>query len=205
MEPRKNPKIEFEFVSWDEIHEICIELYTQVRKDRFHPEVLIGVARGGWGPARILADLFNDTHVASMKIEFYTDIYETTKQPKVTQPVSAEVAGKAVLVVDDVADSGLSLRAAVEHLEARNAREVRKLTLYYKPWSEVKPEYYARETRAWVVFAHEIAEFMRLRIATREKEGASLETIRMEFAQLGLPKFMIDFIYAESADHGLTD
>ncbi len=203
MEIRNNPKIEFEYVSWDKIHEICIELYANILEDVFQPDLLIGVARGGWGPARLLSDLFNDVHIASMKIEFYTDIYQTKKMPKVTQPVSTEVSGKAVLVIDDVADSGLSLRAAIEHLEARDAREVRTLTLYYKPWSEVKPEYYARETRAWVVFAHELAEFMRLRINTREKEGASFETIRNEFTQLGLPQFMIDFIESETAERSI--
>ena len=203
MEIENNPKIEFEYVSWEKIHEICIELYTSILEDGFKPDLLIGVARGGWGPARLLSDLFNDVHIASMKIEFYTDIYETKKRPKVTQPVSTEVSGKAVLVVDDVADTGLSLRAAIEHLEGRNAREVRTLTLYYKQWSEVKPEYYARETQAWVVFAHEIAEFMRLRINTREKEGASFEIIRNEFTKLGLPQYMINFIESETAERSI--
>ena len=198
-------KIEFKLVSWDEIHEICVELYKQMQRDKFHPDLIIGVARGGWGPARVMSDLFNDTRVASMKIEFYTDISKRTKKPKVIQPVSAEVAGKALLVVDDVADSGESLRVAMDHLMARKAREVRTATLYYKPWSIVVPNYYARETHAWLVFAHEMAEFMRLRIAAREKEGAALQTIRNEFVQLGIPKFLIDFVYAEKTERNSYD
>jgi len=198
-ERKDKSKIEFEFVSWEDIHKICVELYEKIRNDRFHPDVLIGVARGGWGPARILSDLFNDTRVASMKIEFYTDISETAKTPKVMQPVSTEVAGKSLLVVDDVADSGLSLQVAVEHLKDRNAKEVRTTTLYYKPWSIVTPDYYARETRAWLVFAHEMAEFMRLRITTREKEGGSPETLRNEFIRLGIPEFLVDLITTEKS------
>jgi hypoxanthine phosphoribosyltransferase len=161
------------------------------------------VARGGWGPARIFSDLFNDARVASMKIEFYTDISETAKAPKVMQPVSTAVAEKSLLVVDDVADSGLSLQVAVEHLKARGAKEVRTTTLYYKPWSIFTPDYYARETRAWLVFAHEMAEFMRLRMKARETEGTSPETMRNEFIQLGIPKFLVDLIAMETAENEL--
>ncbi|MFX0211061.1 MAG: phosphoribosyltransferase, partial [Candidatus Hodarchaeota archaeon] len=159
--------------------------------------------RGGWGPARILSDLFNDTRVASIKIEFYTDINKRTKTPKVVQPVSTDVAGKILLLVDDVADSGHSLRIAIDHLKERKAKEVRTVTLYYKPWSIVVPNYYAKETRAWLVFAHEMAEFMRLRMNTREKEGISLDTIRNEFIQLGIPKFLINFIFTEKTERNL--
>lgn len=202
-ERKAKSKIEFEFVSWEDIHKICVELYTKIQNDRFQPDVLIGVARGGWGPARILSDLFNDTRVASMKIEFYTDISETAKKPQVMQPVSTEVTGKSLLVVDDVADSGLSLQVAVEHLKARKAKEVRTTTLYYKPWSIVTPDYYARETRAWLVFAHEMAEFMRLRMKNQEIEGGSPETLRNEFIQLGIPEFLVDLIAMEKAENAL--
>lgn len=168
-----------------------------MRKDKLKPDLIIGIARGGWGPARILSDLFNDTRVASIKIEFYTDINKRTKTPKVVQPVSTDVTGKTLILVDDVADSGLSLRVALDHLKERKAQTVRTVTLYYKPWSIVIPDYYARETRAWLVFAHEMAEFMRLRMTNREKEGIPLETIRNEFIQLGIPKFLINFIFEE--------
>lgn len=195
-----NSKSEFKLVSWEEIHKICVELYNQMRKDKVNPDLIIGVARGGWGPARILSDLFNDTRVASIKIEFYTDINKRIKTPKVVQPVSTDVTGKTLILVDDVADSGHSLRVALDHLKERKAKAVRTVTLYYKPWSIVVPDYYARETRAWLVFAHEMAEFMRLRIITQEKEGISLETIRNEFIQLGIPKFLINFIFAEKKE-----
>ena len=194
---KPKPVIEFEFVSWEDIHHLCVDLYQEMKKDNFTPDVIIGVARGGWGPARIFSDIFNDTRVASMKIEFYTDIYETTKKPKVIQPVSTEVAGKSLLVVDDVADTGHSLSAAIEHLNARRAKDVRTATLYYKPWSAIRPDYFARETRAWVVFAHEMAEFMRLRMNTAIKDGISPDKMREEFLQLGIPEYLIKFIFSE--------
>ncbi len=195
-----NSKNEFKLVTWEEIHKICVELYKQMRNNNVNPDLIIGVARGGWGPARILSDLFNDKRVASIKIEFYTDINKKTKTPKIVQPVSTDVAGKILLLVDDVADSGQSLRVAIDHLKERKAKDVQTVTLYYKPWSIVVPNYYAKETRAWLVFAHEMAEFMRLRMITRENEGMSLETIRNEFTQLGIPKFLINFILAEKIE-----
>lgn len=39
------------------------------------------------------------------------------------------------------------------------------LTLYYKPWSIVKPDYYSREISNWIVFPWEIKETLRKLVA----------------------------------------
>src|SRR5947199_9415370 len=86
-----------------------------------------------------------------MKVEFYTNIGVTAQRPKITQPVTSEVIGKRVLVVDDVADSGHSLRVTVKHLARKGAGEIRVCTLYLKPKIICKPNHYARTTSKWVI------------------------------------------------------
>ena len=57
----------------------------------------------------------------------------------------------AVLVVDDVADSGRTMKLVLEILREQGA-EVRSAVLYEKSVSVVKPDYTWRHTDEWIVF-----------------------------------------------------
>ncbi|HID17592.1 TPA: phosphoribosyltransferase, partial [Candidatus Bathyarchaeota archaeon] len=107
---------------------MCIKLADKI-KGRFSPDVIVGIARGGWIPARILSDLLENPNVASVRVEFYVDVGKTAETPRITQGVSVPLEGKKVLVVDDVADTGKSLRAVLRYLEELGAKEVKAATL----------------------------------------------------------------------------
>jgi hypoxanthine phosphoribosyltransferase len=156
----QNPK--YVAPSWDDVYGMLIELARQIKGSRYSPQVIVGVSRGGWPPARVMSDLLENTNLANMKVEFYKNIGVTAKRPKITQPVTSEVVGKRVLVVDDVADSGHSLRVASKHLRGKGALEIRVCTLYMKPKSIFKPDYYARTTSKWVIFPWERLEAIHL-------------------------------------------
>ena len=104
-----------------------------------------------------------------MRVEFYKDIGVRNKQPRITQPVTMEVVGKRVLVVDDVSDTGYSLRAVANHLHRKPVKELRVCTIYMKPQSIFRPEYYARTTRKWIIFPWERLEAVHL-ISRRFKD-----------------------------------
>ncbi len=70
----------FEVPSWDDVYNGCLELADKIKKSSFKPEVIVGVARGGWIPARILSDLLCNTYVASMRVEFYKDVGRNGKK-----------------------------------------------------------------------------------------------------------------------------
>ena len=66
-------------------------------------------------------------------------------------------------IVDDVFDSGRSVKAivdAIKVLSRRNAPEViRTATVYYKPSMakvDIVPDFFIHETDKWLVFPHEI-------------------------------------------------
>jgi len=103
-----NPK--YEAPGWDAIYQMLLDLAQQIRKDQYKPEIIVGVSRGGWPPARVMSDLLQNPNLANLKVEFYRDIGVRNKKPRITQPVTMEVVGKRVLVVDDVSDTGHSLR-----------------------------------------------------------------------------------------------
>jgi uncharacterized protein len=147
---------------WDEVYGMMIDLAQKIRDSDYSPQVIVGVSRGGWPPARIMSDLLENSNLANMKVEFYTNIGVTAKTPKITQPVTSEVTGKRVLVVDDIADSGHSLRVVSKHLEQKGAQEIKVCTLYVKPKSVFKPDFFAGTTTKWVIFPWERLEAVKL-------------------------------------------
>lgn len=149
---------EFEVLTWNRTYNALLALARKIIRSGFEPEVIVGVSRGGWVPARVLCDLLNAPILANIGIEFYTGIGQTKRRPKLTQPLSTVVLGKEVLLVDEVADTGRSLKLAEEEILKEEAKEVRTVTLYTKPWSTIQPDYQGKKTSSWIVFPWETKE-----------------------------------------------
>ena len=184
----QNPK--YVAPSWDDVYDMMIELARQIKGASYSPEVIVGVSRGGWPPARVMSDLLENPNLASMKVEFYKNIGVTAKRPNITQPVTSDIVGKRVLVVDDVADSGHSLRVTVKHLTRKGAREIRVCTLYMKPKSTFKPNHYAKTTSKWVIFPWERLEAIHL-IKRNLKSGGNTRGVIRELKGSGLGASLI--------------
>jgi len=54
----------YQYVDWDTLYHLCSQIYETIRADSFKPDLIVGIARGGWVPARILAD----NHLQSRKV-----------------------------------------------------------------------------------------------------------------------------------------
>jgi hypoxanthine phosphoribosyltransferase len=181
----------FEVPTWSQMYEMLLDQAEKIRKSGFKPDVIIAIYRGGWLPARVLSDLL-ETRLANVSAEFYVDVAETRNEPVSTQGVSAAVADKKVLIVDDVADTGKSLKLVKEHIMQQSAKEVRTATVYYKPWSGVKPDYYERQTRLWIVFPWEMKETIRKIVEKRREKHVSIEEETEKLEKTGLPKQMAE-------------
>lgn len=175
----------FVIPSWEQIYSLLLDLARRIRKDRFVPDVIVGVSRGGWTPGRVLSDLLENPEIANVKAEFYLGVAETKKEPVITQGVSAAVEGKKVLIVDDVADTGKSLRLVKAHLLEKGARDLKIATLYHKPWSVTVPDYFERTTRAWIIFPWERKEGLRKVIERFQQNGKSIEDAERTLVRAG--------------------
>jgi hypoxanthine phosphoribosyltransferase len=162
--------VKFKIFSWRDIDNLARQLFKIVKNDGYTPEIILGISRGGWIPARLLSDMFEARYLleghktssilATMQIRFYTGIAETHTKPVIAQDVGVDIFQKTILLIDDLADSGESLQCALDYLKLKDPKEVKIATLLYKPWSKVKPDYFAEEATEWVVFPHEYYEFM---------------------------------------------
>jgi hypoxanthine phosphoribosyltransferase len=191
-EKKLGSELEFEVPTWNQIYKMLLNLANKIRKNGFKPDIIVGVSRGGWPPARVLSDLMDNPNLANVRAEFYLGVAETKGEPTLTQPVSVDVVGKRVLVVDEIADTGQSLKLVKEHIVKQGAKEVKIATVYYKPWSIIKPDYYEKETSRWVVFPWEIKETVHKIVKKCKEKGKSLESETAKLVEAGIPKKLVD-------------
>ena len=185
---------EYEVPTWNQIYDMLIYQSEKIRQNGYQPDVIVGVARGGLVPARILTDLLEIPEIASLRVEFYVDIAQPSIEPILRQGLTASIAGKKTLLVDDISDTGQSLKLAKNHLAEQGAKEVKIATLYAKKNTVTKPDYLAKETDRWVVFPWEIKETLR-KITQKQEEGK--RAVNQEIAKLikaGLPKQLAERI-----------
>ncbi|MFX1565532.1 MAG: phosphoribosyltransferase [Promethearchaeota archaeon] len=179
--------IDFEFVWWERLYELCFRLYEQIIESKYQPDVIVGVARGGWIPARILSDLFFTRDTANVKVDLYRGIYARDQEPQISQKIPRDMKWETPLLVDDISDTGDSLIIAREHLEQRGYKDPRTATMHMKPWTKHVPDYYVVKTEAWVVYPWELKEFTFNLSSQLAKKGKSRHEIAGHLFEVGVP------------------
>jgi hypoxanthine phosphoribosyltransferase len=193
-------ELELEIPTWEQIYEMLLNLASRIRKDCFEPDVILGVSRGGWPPARVLSDLLENPELANVKTEFYMGVAETKGEPTITQPVSIPVQDKKVLVVDEIADTGKSLQLIQSHLKKQGASEIKIATIYYKPWSVVTPDYYEKESSAWIVFPWERKETVRKLIEQYKHQRGTVEEAKQKLLKHGMSRKLVERFIQEVSE-----
>ncbi len=163
--------------SWDDVYKLCKELARKIKNSGFKPDAIVAVARGGWVPARILADFLLIRELYSVKAEHWGIVATVTGKAKITQPLTVDLTGKSVLVVDDVADTGETVEIVAQHVKEKNAKEVRTAVIDFKHTSKFVPDYYAREMEkwAWIVYPWSIYEDVKDLIMKLGEDGNAEE------------------------------
>lgn len=104
-------------LSWQDVYNLTLQLSERIVESGFKPQVIVGIARGGWIPARILSDVLYTSAMFNVRIEYYSELGIKGPEPKVTQPLSVPIEGKKVLLVDEIADTGESLTHAINYIK----------------------------------------------------------------------------------------
>lgn len=142
-----------EILTWEDLGSASRELAQAVADDGFDTEIIIAVARGGLTLAGALTYALGVKLSDAINVEFYTDVNETLADPVLLAPMldTDSIAGKRILVVDDVADSGRTLALVLKLLRGFGAN-VRSAVLYSKPCSVVAPDFIWKTTDKWIIF-----------------------------------------------------
>jgi uncharacterized protein len=178
---------QYEVATWNQIYDMLLDLANKIQGDGYKPDVIIGIARGGLVPARILSDFLETPELAIIQIEYYVSIAQTRQEPILKRSLHTQITDKKALLVDDVSDTGKSLQLAKNHLQQQGAKEIKTATLYAKPQTITKPDYCEKQTSHWIVFPWDAKETVRKIIQKQEGKRATSKEIA-KLVKAGLPK-----------------
>jgi hypoxanthine phosphoribosyltransferase len=143
------------YVSWDEYHMLTERLALKVHSSGWEFDQILCLARGGLRPGDVLSRVF-DKPLAIMSTSSYRSDAGTIQgrldmAKYITMP-KGELSGR-VLLVDDLADSGVTLKAVVDRVRSNPAiSELRSAVIWTKGVSSYTPDYYVEllATSPWI-------------------------------------------------------
>ncbi len=144
---------EREELTWELFGPASRELAETIADDGFAPDLILSIARGGLFVAGALGYALDVKNLHVMNVEFYTGVDQRLDLPVMLPPVpnAVDLTSKKVLIADDVADTGATLKLVRDYCFDHVA-EVRSAVIYEKPHSTVKCEYVWRRTDRWINF-----------------------------------------------------
>lgn len=183
--------MEKKYITAQELLEDSFRLAAKVYQDGFRPQFIVGIWRGG-APIGIAVQEFFDfkkvetDHIA-VRTSSYYGINQQSKEIKVHglhYIIENANADDGLLIVDDVFDSGRSIKALIEQLKLtmRNnmPTDVRTACPWYKPENtqvDIAPDYFVHESNEWLVFPHELSGLTPDEIVKGKKDLANIHDL----------------------------
>lgn len=134
---------------WEDIENGVHKLVREILESGYQPSIVIGISKGGVIIASLIADMLN-LPVDLMQV-MHWGFGKAGDQLVIKYRPSLSIADNHVLLVDDVADTGMTLMTAKDELLRLGARSVRTAVLDYKAVSSrYVPDYYAYKWTRWV-------------------------------------------------------
>ena len=143
----------------------AFQLARMILDSGFRPHVLLVLWRGGT-PVGVIVHEFLEyhgiqTYHTAVKATSYSGIGVRSSHLEIEgiEPVLARIeSGQKVLLIDDIFDTGFTVKRMCELLAARTL-DVRVATLYYKPGNNQTdrvPDFFLSRVDSWIVFPHEL-------------------------------------------------
>lgn len=142
------------YISWNHYIELCKNLASQIKKNEFTD--IIAVSRGGLIPSQIIAYQLEIPRIHCAGMSTYNLVNEKTDIPYVYQePTCIFQEQQKILIIDDVADTGHTLKALLDKYV--NVEYKKCATLHFKPRSIIEPTFYvdAIDNDVWIVYPYE--------------------------------------------------
>ena len=191
---------EKQYISAEQLLDDSFQLGVKILESGFRPHFIVGIWRGGAPVGITVQELLDYFGIHTDHISIRTSLYKGIEQRDsrirvhgLQYVVDNVAADEGLLIVDDVYDSGLSIKAVVDNLERRARRntplDIRIATAYYKPRNnrtDRVPDYYVHETDRWLVFPHELVGLSREEILAK-KPGIESIAARIESADRRAP------------------
>lgn len=146
------PRIRTTNLSWKQLEHLVKKLAREIHASDWKPQCLIGIIVGGVIPLALLADEFGTKDIATVSARSYSK--KRQGKLRITALPEIDLRGKRVLLVDEIADKGTTLKRISEiFVRKYKVRELKTASLVVnrkncKHW----PDYHVLKTDKWVVF-----------------------------------------------------
>jgi len=158
-------------ITANELLQNSYELANNIINTNFHPDFIVGIWRGGAPIGIAIQEYFKLFNLKTDHIAIRTSSYIGTTQSKEIKVHGLEYIeshaniNDSILLVDDIFDSGNSIKAILTVLKQKMRNnlphDIRIATVYYKPLNNktnIIPNYFLKETDNWVIFPHELED-----------------------------------------------
>ena len=179
--------------TWNQLGHLCFKLGKQINHQGKTYDRIVVIAKGGLTWSRVLADYLQIPDIETIRVKLYRGIGKTFKKPQILQELKADISGEKILLFDDVADSGQTMEFVEKLLLKKGAESVDTSALFYKPSSKLTPDFFDHQTDAWIVFPHEIREFIDETSKDWFGKGLSKKQVAARFERLGLPEDQVKY------------
>jgi hypothetical protein len=183
--------MEKKFITAQELLEDSFRLAAKVYEDGFRPQFIIGIWRGGAPIGIAVQEYFDfkkvETDHIAVRTSSYYGINKQSKEIKVHglhYIIENANADDGLLIVDDVFDSGRSVKALIEQLTLQSRKnmpqDVRIACPWYKPTNskvDLVPDYYLHASEEWLVFPHEISGLSSEEIVKGKSDLANIQDL----------------------------
>ncbi|WP_456470451.1 phosphoribosyltransferase [Caminibacter sp.] len=137
------------YYKYDEFMNDLKVLEPQIKE--YNPDTLLAIARGGMTIGHFLAERLDMREIYSLNAISYENEKKLGK-PKIFNIPDLKNK-KRVLLLDDISDSGETLKEVLKTLKSLYPEvEFKTLTIFYKDHTKVMPDIYIKKTDKWVVF-----------------------------------------------------
>lgn len=182
-----SPRWQFSLISWSDLEKLILALSRKINQKSF--DEIVAISRGGLIVGRVLSD-FLSLPLSLFAIEAYSGV-NARKKPRITAELTREIKNKRILLVDEIVDSGLTLKIALAYLKRLHPKKLESAAVFLKPAAIIKPDFYSQETRDWVIFPYENRETIDNLKKIWQKEGLTKSTIRKKLRATGISTALI--------------
>ncbi len=136
-------------LSWELFGELCRALAVKVGRE-YEPEIIVGIAAAGVIPGAVIASMLRRDFF-TLKITRRQDERIVRERPEILSAAPPQAAGKRVLLVDEICDTGETLRLALASVRGIGPSELRTATSLIRKGG-YRPDYWALEAEGVVIF-----------------------------------------------------
>jgi xanthine phosphoribosyltransferase len=131
--------------------EFILDVKELTKKIDWKFDTIVGVARGGLTLSHILGEYYNIRDVYSINTIGYDDDSKLDSITIFNIPNLQDSTN--VLIVDDIVDSGDTLKLVLDTLSIKYPKcTFKSVSIFYKKTAILKPNWYLKDAKEWIDF-----------------------------------------------------